>query len=165
MLKAASLISACCKFWREFSCPYLKQVEIVGQSLGQINVHLWKRARYMLYEQYCLFKLCKELQNREINKPPQQQGRHLPRPPCFFTIVHSTCAVPTCKIVSKARPSLPWGSRGYFSLIRYFVSNGDVHGAWHFHDWIDYNGVVFSLGLLEWGRTFSGFGESENSGR
>ena len=27
----------------------------------------------------------------------------------------------------------------------------------HFHDWIDYNGVVFSIELLEWGRIFSGF--------
>ena len=26
----------------------------------------------------------------------------------------------------------------------------------HFHDWIDYNGVTFSLELLEWCRTFSG---------
>ena len=34
----------------------------------------------------------------------------------------------------------------------------------HFHGWIDYNGVAFSLELLEWDRTFSGFGGSENSG-
>ena len=29
----------------------------------------------------------------------------------------------------------------------------------HFHDWIDYNGVAFSVELLvlEWGRTFSDF--------
>ena len=27
----------------------------------------------------------------------------------------------------------------------------------HFHDWIDYNGVTFSIELLEWGRTFSDF--------
>ena len=27
----------------------------------------------------------------------------------------------------------------------------------HFHDWIDYNGVAFSMALLEWGRIFSGF--------
>ena len=27
----------------------------------------------------------------------------------------------------------------------------------HFHDWIDYNGVEFSIELLEWGRTFSDF--------
>ena len=26
----------------------------------------------------------------------------------------------------------------------------------HFHDWIDYNGITFSLELLEWCRTFSG---------
>ena len=28
----------------------------------------------------------------------------------------------------------------------------------HFHDWIDYNGVAFSIELLEWGHTFSDFG-------
>ena len=33
----------------------------------------------------------------------------------------------------------------------------------HFHNWIDYNGVAFLLELLEWDRTFSGFGGSENS--
>ena len=27
----------------------------------------------------------------------------------------------------------------------------------HFHDWIDYNGVTFSIEILEWGRTFSDF--------
>ena len=26
--------------------------------------------------------------------------------------------------------------------------------GWHFHDWIDYNGVAFSIELLEWSRTF-----------
>ena len=27
----------------------------------------------------------------------------------------------------------------------------------HFHNWTDYNGVTFSVELLEWGHTFSGF--------
>ena len=27
----------------------------------------------------------------------------------------------------------------------------------HFHDWVDYNGVAFSIELLEWGRPFSDF--------
>ena len=27
----------------------------------------------------------------------------------------------------------------------------------HFHNWIDYHGVAFSIVLLEWGRTFSDF--------
>ena len=27
----------------------------------------------------------------------------------------------------------------------------------HFHNWIDYNGVAFSIQLLEWGRTFWDF--------
>ena len=29
----------------------------------------------------------------------------------------------------------------------------------HFHGWIDYNGVAFSLELLEWDRLFSGLGD------
>ena len=28
----------------------------------------------------------------------------------------------------------------------------------HFHDWSDYNGIAFSIDLLEWGRKFSDFG-------
>ena len=28
----------------------------------------------------------------------------------------------------------------------------------HFHDWIDYNGVAFSIGVTRMGRIFSGFG-------
>ena len=27
----------------------------------------------------------------------------------------------------------------------------------HVHDWIDYNGVTFSIELLEWGSKFSDF--------
>ena len=27
----------------------------------------------------------------------------------------------------------------------------------HFHNWTDYNGVTFSVELLEWGRKFWGF--------
>ena len=33
----------------------------------------------------------------------------------------------------------------------------------HFHDWIDYNGVAFSIELLEWGHTFSEFGGLDSS--
>ena len=33
----------------------------------------------------------------------------------------------------------------------------------HFHERIDYNGVAFSMELLEWGRTFSDFGEWDSS--
>ena len=33
----------------------------------------------------------------------------------------------------------------------------------YFHNWIDNNGFAFLLELLEWDRTFSGFGGSENS--
>ena len=27
----------------------------------------------------------------------------------------------------------------------------------HFHNWIDYNGLAFSIDLLEWGHTFSAY--------
>ena len=30
--------------------------------------------------------------------------------------------------------------------------------GWHFHDWIESNGVAFSIALLEWGRTVGHFG-------
>ena len=53
---------------------------------------------------------------------------------------------------------VPWGV---------LLSNG--HGdvpldGVAFFGWIDYNGVAFLLESLEWDRTFSGFGRSENSG-
>ena len=32
----------------------------------------------------------------------------------------------------------------------------------HFHDWIDYNGVEFSIELLEWSRTFLDFWGKKN---
>ena len=35
----------------------------------------------------------------------------------------------------------------------------------HFHSWIDYDRVAFSLELSEWDHTVLGFGGSENSGR
>ena len=35
----------------------------------------------------------------------------------------------------------------------------------HFHGWIDYNGIGYSLESQECGHTFSGFGEPDNSGR
>ena len=33
----------------------------------------------------------------------------------------------------------------------------------HFHDWIDYNGVAFSIEFLEWGRTFLFLGWDSSS--
>ena len=45
---------------------------------------------------------------------------------------------------------------------------GEIRAKWHlmgmcpgrgshFHDWINFNGIVFSIELLEWGRTLSDF--------
>ena len=35
----------------------------------------------------------------------------------------------------------------------------------HFHGWIDYDGVAFSIELLKWGRIFSGFGGKNICGK
>ena len=38
----------------------------------------------------------------------------------------------------------------------------------HFHNWVDYNGVTFSVELIEWGRTFRDFWDKkdqESSGK
>ena len=45
------------------------------------------------------------------------------------------------------------------------MANRDVRldGVAFFHDWSDYNGVAFSIDLLEWGRKFSDFGVSRDS--
>ena len=47
----------------------------------------------------------------------------------------------------------PGGALPYKRLIGMYRWKG-----LHFHDWIDYNGVAFSIDLLEWGRKFSDFG-------
>ena len=75
---------------------------------------------------------------------------------CYGNI--SFCSI-TCESVDKMR-----------TKIYYFFSPGGggvlpnkrliLMCRWmgsHFHDWIDYNGVAFSIELLEWGRTFSDF--------
>ena len=38
-----------------------------------------------------------------------------------------------------------------------------IQMGWHFHDWIEYYGVAFSIELQEWGRILSGFGGQENT--
>ena len=39
------------------------------------------------------------------------------------------------------------------------TNQGMYRWMWsHFDDWIDYNGVAFSIELLEWGRKLSDFG-------
>ena len=66
------------------------------------------------------------------------------------------CCVATVssKIIKVARrPGGRGGVLPYKRLIgmcRWMVS--------HFHDWSDYNGVAFSIELLEWGHKFSDFG-------
>ena len=47
------------------------------------------------------------------------------------------------------------GGGGYF-LVKRLLGMCRWMGS-HFHNWFDYNGVIFLVELLEWGRTFSGF--------
>ena len=59
--------------------------------------------------------------------------------------------------------TIPWGGGGVLSSDRLMGMCRWM--GWHFHRWIDYNGVAVLLELLGWNRTFLGFGRSENSGR
>ena len=51
----------------------------------------------------------------------------------------------------------PWGRGGGVLPYKRLIGMCRWMGS-HFHDWIDYNGVAFSIDLLEWGRKFSDFG-------
>ena len=50
---------------------------------------------------------------------------------------------------------LPWGGGGELTYKRLMWMCRWMGS--HFHDWIDYNGVAFSIELVEWSRTFSDF--------
>ena len=62
-----------------------------------------------------------------------------------FWIFKATVPIPAVQaaystVTSKLNIKEPWGC---YLLV-------------HFHNWFDYNGVAFSIELLEWDRTFSG---------
>ena len=71
------------------------------------------------------------------------------------------CISALCNLVGRTYPMVtlksnnPGGGGGlpYKSLMGMCRGVGS-----HFHDWSDYNGVAFSIELLEWGRKFSNFG-------
>ena len=50
----------------------------------------------------------------------------------------------------------PGGEKGGVLLGLIFAGYVPLDGL-HFHDWIDYKGVAFSIELLEWSRKFSDF--------
>ena len=59
-------------------------------------------------------------------------------------------------------------SRGYKSFPGEVIPYKGLMGMWrwmglHFHLWIDYNRVAFSMESLEWGRTFSEFWGKKSS--
>ena len=47
---------------------------------------------------------------------------------------------------------VPWGGGGVLPYKRQMGMRPWMMS--HFHDWIDHNGVAFSIELLQWGRTF-----------
>ena len=61
-------------------------------------------------------------------------------------------------VLSFSRMAVPGGVLSYKRLMRMCRWM-----ASYFHDWIDCNGVAFSIELLEWGRTFSAFLGQESS--
>ena len=60
------------------------------------------------------------------------------------------------EIIVLGRPTWEGGALPYKRLMGMCRWMGS-----HFHDWIDYNGVAFSIELLECGCTFSDFGVRE----
>ena len=56
------------------------------------------------------------------------------------------------KLLQKSNVSASRNSFGGVLHYKRLMNMCDWMGS-HFHDWIDYNGVVFSIDLLEWGRT------------
>ena len=65
------------------------------------------------------------------------------------TYVRCCVATVSSKIIKVARGGvLPY--KRLIGMCRWMGS--------HFHDWSDYNGVAFSIELVEWGRKFSDFG-------
>ena len=68
---------------------------------------------------------------------------------------------------SKKTNTREWGGGGGLSSFSYRLMGMYRWMGSHFYSLIDYYGVAVSIELLhvEWDRTFSGFGGSENSGR
>ena len=64
----------------------------------------------------------------------------------------STLLYIVLQFIKKKRGKFAWGVLPHKRLMGMCRWMGS-----HFHDWIDYNGVAFSIELLEWGRTFSDF--------
>ena len=63
------------------------------------------------------------------------------------------------KAIWFARSPVLHGNRGGGVVLTYKRLMGMCHWmGLHFHDRIDYNGVAFSIQLLEWGRKYSDFG-------
>ena len=81
----------------------------------------------------------------------------MPRPPCsIFWIFWKTFSPQKNSKMSANHPGggglLPY--KRLMGMCRWMGS--------HFHDWIDNNGVAFSIELLQWGRTFSDFWSEKN---
>ena len=53
-------------------------------------------------------------------------------------------------------PNCPGAGRGGVLPFKRQIGMCHWMGS-HFHDWIDYNGLAFSIDLLEWGCKFSDF--------
>ena len=72
----------------------------------------------------------------------------------FFSEITHTPSPPPCQVVGPCN----WMSSCFWHTGRGVLPYKRLMGMcrWmgsHFHDWIDYNGVAFSIELLEWGRT------------
>ena len=59
----------------------------------------------------------------------------------------------TLQVVNQSSPSILAGGGGGGERRRVLPFNRLM--GLHFHHWIDYNGVIFTIELIQWGCTFS----------
>ena len=102
--------------------------------------HLKTPWRYQICISKCLYYYKDELSKKKEKKPSKNENK---------------------KTSSGWRASLknvfaPEGGRGGVRPYKRLIGMCRWMGS-HFHDWSDYNGVAFSIDLLEWGRKFSDF--------
>ena len=69
---------------------------------------------------------------------------------CYLIEEHINASLDLPQIDPESRGGGGGSGGGVVGMCRWMVS--------HFYDLIDYNGVAFSIELLEWGHTFSDFG-------
>ena len=135
-------------FWTIFSlgAPVIRNLKLLKERkhLNWTMTSYWNAPEYHLNTRI------------ELSNNVRQSGRHsllapfcsIFSPPLSITAPLSTLSTPEARLEPGGGGVLPY-KRLLMGMCRWM--------GLHFHYWMDYNGVAFSIELLEWGRTFSDF--------